>query len=111
MKNARKRGFRGWLSAEGKYFPKLPPSRDLAFITSRLSKAENRMSNTQNALPVGVAEQAAFEPVPDRHSSPLAVSDGGDWSELGMDEDAASGGHNLLSRSATLQGRRSLFRR
>jgi hypothetical protein len=69
------------------------------------------MSNTQNALPVGVAEQAAFEPVPDRQSSPLAVSDGGAWSELGMDEDAGSGGHNLLSRSATPQGRRSLFRR
>jgi hypothetical protein len=72
---------------------------------------EDRVSNTQNTLPAGVAEQAAFEAAPDRYSSPLAVSDGGDWSELGMDEDAGSGGHNLLSRSAAPQGRRSLFRR
>jgi hypothetical protein len=69
------------------------------------------MSNTQNALPAVVTEQAAFEPAPDRRSSPLAVSDGGDWSELGMDEDAGSDGHTLLSRSSAPQGRRSLFRR
>jgi hypothetical protein len=41
----------------------------------------------------------------------LAVSNGGDWSELGMDEDAGSDGHTLLSRSSAPQGRRSLFRR
>jgi hypothetical protein len=69
------------------------------------------MSKTQNTLPAGVAEQATFEPVPDRHSSPLALFDGEEWRELGMDDGAGAGGHNLLSRAAAPQGRRSLFRR
>jgi hypothetical protein len=55
------------------------------------------------------AEPAAADSVSDDASGPGADHKG--CGEFGMDDGADLGGHTLLSRPPTPQGRRSLFRR
>ncbi len=69
------------------------------------------MNQSQNGRPASNAEPTSPESAPD-HVYGLVTRAGDEPSgEFGMDNDAGSGGHTLLSRPPLPQGRKSLFRR
>jgi hypothetical protein len=69
------------------------------------------MSKVQDSLPVSDADNTTAEPVLDLTFGPETSGREEGGGELGMDDNAGSGGHTLLSRPSPQQGRRSLFRR
>ncbi len=68
------------------------------------------MGQAENSLTASNAEPTAPESVSD-HAYGLARADNERCDEVGMDNDAGTGGHTLLSRTSPQQGRKSLFRR
>jgi hypothetical protein len=69
------------------------------------------MNDTQNSLRSGDAEPGPPESEPDHASVLMGMANGENRTEYRMEDRADLGGHTLLSRPSTPQGRRSLFRR
>ena len=69
------------------------------------------MSDAQDDFPVRNAASASLRSAPDEAAGRVAEAGGERCSQFGMDNDAGSGTHTLLSQPPASQGRRSLFRR
>ena len=69
------------------------------------------MSEAQNRISASDAEPESGELTPDYASELMAAADGAPGGEFGSDKVGDLGGHTLLSRRSSPQGRRSLFRR
>lgn len=68
------------------------------------------MSDAQNS-PAGInAEPRSLEPKPNHDSRLTGFANGEKWGEFRRQDIVNPGGHTLLSRPSSQQGRKSLFR-